>query len=87
MIIPRPQAATMGERLEMGLTIRTRDGEGLHQELRYPLMSEEEIQQKFRSLVSLRLDSDQVADLEKKIKSVEMVENVAPLIAELGLDY
>jgi tRNA(Ser,Leu) C12 N-acetylase TAN1 len=77
----------MGERLEMGLTIRTRDGEVLHQELRYPLMSEEEIQQKFRSLVSLRLDSDQVADLEKKIKSVEMVENVAPLIAELGLDY
>jgi 2-methylcitrate dehydratase PrpD len=86
-IIPRPQAATMGERLKMGLTIRTRDGEVLHQELRYPLMIEEEIQQKFRSLVSLRLDSNQVADLEKKIKSVEMVENVAPLIAELGLDY
>ena len=71
----------------MGLTIRTSHGEVLHRELRYPLMSEEEIQQKFRSLVSLRLDSDQVADLEKKIKSVEMVENVAPLIAELGLDY
>src|SRR5918999_662550 len=87
MIIPRPQTATQGERLEMGLTIRTRDGEVLHQELRYPLMSEEEIQQKFRSLVSLRLDSDQVADLEKKIKSVEMVETVAPLISEMEVAY
>jgi 2-methylcitrate dehydratase PrpD len=87
MIIPRPQAATAGERLEMDITVRTREGEVLHQELRYPLMSEEEIQQKFRNLVGMRLKGSQVADLEKKLKAVETAENVAPLIGELAIDY
>jgi 2-methylcitrate dehydratase PrpD len=87
MIIPRPQAASAGERLEMDITVRTREGEVLHQELRYPLMSEEEIQQKFRNLVGMRLKGSQVADLEKKLKAVETAENVAPLIEELAIDY
>ena len=87
MIIPRPEPASQGERMEMGITVRTRGGEALRQELRYPLMSEEEIQQKFRNLVGLRLDSPRVADLEKKLKEVETVENVAPLISELEVAY
>jgi 2-methylcitrate dehydratase PrpD len=86
-IIPRPEPATMGQRLEMGITVRTRSGEVLRQELRYPLMSEEEIQQKFRTLVGLRLDGGRVADLEKKLKGIATVGNVAPLISGLELEY
>jgi hypothetical protein len=46
-----------------------------------------ELDQKFRDLVGLRLDSSWVADLEKKLKAVEIEENVAPLIRELAIDY
>ena len=87
MIIPRPQTATQGERLDMGLTVRTRNGETLKQDLRYPLVSQEELDQKFRNLVGLRLESDRVADLEKKLKAIETAENVAPLVGELAIDY
>jgi 2-methylcitrate dehydratase PrpD len=86
-IIPRPEPATSGQRLEMGITVHTRSGEVLHQELRFPLMTEEEMQHKFRDLVSLRVDSSRVTDLERKLKSIETVDNVAPLIRELELDY
>jgi hypothetical protein len=86
-IIPRPEPASMGQRLEMGLTVRTRSGEVLRQELRYPLMTEAEIEQKFRYLVGLRLDGRRVADLDRKLKAIEAVDDVAPLIRELELDY
>jgi hypothetical protein len=86
-IIPRPEPASMGQRLEMGLTVRTRAGEVLRRELRYPLMTEAEIQQKFRYLVGLRLDSRRVADLDRKLRGIESVGNVAPLISELEVDY
>ncbi len=65
----------------------TRSGEVLRQELRYPLMTAAEIEQKFRDLVGLRLESRRVADLEGKLKAIESVENVAPLIRELELEY
>ena len=87
LIIPRAGPATMGQRLEMGITVRTRSGDTLHQDLRYPLMSEDELQQKFRSLVGLRLPPDKVADLEQKLRAVAEAENVAPLIRELEVDY
>ena len=76
----------MGQRLDMGLTVRTRSGEALRQELRYPLMTAAEIQQKFRDLVGLRLESQRVADLERQLQAIASVENVAPLIRELELD-
>jgi hypothetical protein len=59
----------------------------LRQELRYPLMTEEEIQRKFRDLVGLRPESRRVTDLERKLQAIESVGNVAPLINELELDY
>ena len=86
-IIPRPGPATTGQRLETSVTVRTRNGETLRQELRYPLMSEAEIQQKFRNLVGLRLDSDRVADLERKLMAIEAEENVASLVREFELPY
>jgi len=85
-ITPRPEPASMGQRLDMGLTVRTRSGEVLRQELRYPLMTAAEIQQKFRDLMGLRLDSRRVADLYLKLKAIESVGNVAPLIRELEVE-
>ena len=87
LIIPRAGPATVGQRLEMGITVRTRSGETLHQDLRYPLMSEDELQQKFRSLVGLRLQPNKVAELEQKLRAVAEAENVAPLIRGLEVDY
>jgi len=46
-------------------------------------MSEAEIQQKFRTLVGLRLEENRVLDLEDKLKSVEGEDDVAPLVREL----
>jgi 2-methylcitrate dehydratase PrpD len=85
-ILPRPEPASMGQRLDMGLTVRTRSGAALRQELRYPLMTAAEIAQKFRNLVGLRLESRRVADLERQLKAIESVGNVAPLIRALELD-
>ena len=73
----------MSERLEMGITVRTRSGEVIQQNLRYPLMSEQEIEQKFRTLAGLRLSASRVLDLEQKLLAVEQVENVAPLFQQL----
>ena len=85
-ILPRPEPASMGQRLDMGLTVRTRSGEALRQELRYPLMTMAEIEQKFRDLAGLRLESRQVADLERQLQAIESVEHVAPLIRALELE-
>ncbi|MBI4189179.1 MAG: MmgE/PrpD family protein [Betaproteobacteria bacterium] len=87
-IIPRPgRPAGMGERLEMGITVRTRNGETLSQKLRYPLMSEAEIKQKFRYLAGLRLDGNEVAGLEKKLMAIEAEKDVASLVRELEIPY
>ena len=87
VIVPRPELDTRGERLDIGITVRTRSGRELSQELRYPLMAEEEIEQKFRNLAGLRMGAEEVLELEKKIKNVETMSNVAPLVATLELDY
>jgi hypothetical protein len=86
-IIPRPGPATSGQRLEVGITVRTRNGETLRQDLRYPLMSAAEIQQKFRYLAGLRLDGNRVADLERKLMGIETQQDVASLVRELELPY
>ncbi len=84
-IIPRPERATKGQRLEMTVTVRTRDGATLSQELRYPLMSEAEIQQKFRTLAGLRLDSRRVEELERRLRAMETEANVAGFMSDLEL--
>ena len=86
MIIPRAGPGTQGQRLEMGITVRTGSGEVLQQNLRYPLMSEDEIQEKFRTLVGLRVSADRAMDLERKLLSVEQEENVGPLFQQLEID-
>ena len=86
MIIPRAEPGSMAERLEMGITVRTGSGEVIRQNLRYPLMSEDEIQEKFRTLVGLRVSADRVLDLEQKLLAVEQAENVAPLFQQLEIE-
>ena len=86
MIIPRAEPGSMAERLEMGITVRTGSGEVIRQNLRYPLMSEDEIQEKFRSLVGLRVSAGRVLDLEQKLLAVEQAENVAPLFQQLEIE-
>ena len=66
--------------------MRTHGGEVIQQDLCYPLMSEDELQEKFRTLVGLRLSADRVLDLEQKLLAVEQVENVAPLFQQLEVD-
>ena len=87
IIIPRPDAAGTEARLQSGVTVNTRNGEAFREDVRLPALSEEEIQQKFWDLAGLRLDNDKISDLETKLKAVETMENVAPLVAELELDY
>ena len=84
-IIPRPERATKGQRLEMTVTVRTRNGATLSQELRYPLMSEAEIQQKFRTLAGLRLDSRRVEELERRLRAMETEVDVAGFMSGLEL--
>ena len=87
LIVPRPGASTRGERLNTSLTVRTVAGETIHQELRYPLMTDGEIQQKFRDLAGLRLGPDEVLELENQILEVESTTNIAPLVSKLEIPY
>lgn len=71
----------------MGIIVRKRNGEKLSQNIRYPLMSSAEIEQKFRYLVGLRLAPDAVAALEQKLLAIESEKNVASLVSELEIPY
>jgi 2-methylcitrate dehydratase PrpD len=86
-IIPRSGPATRAQRMETALTVRTRDGKVLRQELRYPVLTEDEIQQKFRTLAGLRLDSKRVTELERKLKAIETEQNVTSVIRALEIPY
>ena len=55
------------------------------QDLRYPLMSEDEIRQKFRTLVGLRTSPEQALELERSLLAVEESDNVAPLFQQLEI--
>jgi 2-methylcitrate dehydratase PrpD len=82
-IIPRPGPATSSQRMEMSLKVRTGDGRVLSQDLRFPLMTPDEIRNKFRTLVGLRLPTARVEELERKLTNVEQEGNVATLVQGL----
>ena len=86
-LLPEPSKGSQGSRLEVTVRVRTRSGEVLNQAMRYPLMSKEELQGKFRFLAGLRLNKEKVLDLEKKLKNIESIDNVAPLFSELEIEY
>ena len=87
LIIPRPGHATRGNRLDIGLTLRTVGGQEIRQDLRYPPMDFGEIQQKFRDLAGLRLEEPEVLSLERELLEVEAADDVAPLVSRLEIPY
>ncbi len=87
LIIPRPGHATRGNRLDIGLTVRTVGGQEIRQELRYPPMDFGEIQGKFRELAGLRLEDSEVLSLERELLEVESCGDVAALVSRLEIPY
>lgn len=87
IVAPREGPAERAHRLEADMTVRTRSGDVFQQEVNYPLMTQPEIEQKFRDLVGLRLDNARTMDLDHKLKGVEKVDNVAKLVSDLGIAY
>ena len=87
IIIPREGMATRGERLNSGLIVRTIRGDVFQQELRYPIMDQEELIQKFRGLVGRRLPDTQVLELEQRLLGIEAEPDVAMLMNQLELPY
>ncbi|MFC2024789.1 MmgE/PrpD family protein [Chloroflexota bacterium] len=86
-LLPQRTQGTATSPLQMQLRIRTHNGEVLSEALPlgYPSMNEEELQCKFRTLVGLRANEKKVLDLERKLKGIEEVNNIAPVISELEL--
>ncbi len=86
-IVPRAGPSSKGSRLEMGLTVRTRNGKALGQNLRYPLMTPDEIDQKFRTLAGMRMDKAAVTTLEQRLKAVETEKDIPGLMKSMELAY
>ncbi|MFC2048455.1 hypothetical protein ACFLSK_03380, partial [Chloroflexota bacterium] len=86
-LLPHRTQGTAVSPLQMQLRIRTHNGEVMSEALPsgYPSMNEEELQCKFRTLVGLRVNEKKVLDLERKLKGIEEVNNIAPVISELEL--
>ena len=84
-LVPRQGRSHRVHRLESNMTVRTRDGREFQQVVNYPLMTPPELEQKFRSLVGLRLDETRTMDLDRKLKSVEQMDNVAQLVSDLEI--
>jgi hypothetical protein len=67
------------------MTIRTKSGDVFHQDVNYPLMTQADLEQKFHELVRLRVDEARTVELDRKLKSVEAMANVAALVADLEI--
>jgi len=86
-IVPREGPADRAHRLKAAMIVRTRDGSVFKEEVNYPLMTQPEIEQKFRDLVGLRLDNAQMLNLDRRLKGLENIDNVAKLVSDLEIAY
>ena len=87
LIIPRPGHSPRGDRLDIGLTVRTTGGQEISQDLRYPPMDFGEIQQKFRALAGLRMAHSDILALEQQLLDVAATPDIAPLVSALEMPY
>lgn len=55
------------------------------QDVNYPLMTQADLEQKFRQLVGFGLDNARTMDLDRKLKAVEQMANVAALVSDLEI--
>ena len=88
-LVPREGINLAGRswRTKAGMTVRTRDGSEYQTEANHPLMTQSDIEQKFRDLVGLRLDKARTLDIDRKLKEVEAIYNVAKLVSDLEIAY
>lgn len=86
-IVPREGPTARAHRLQANMTVRTTGGGVFQQEVNYPLMTQPEIEQKFRELVGMRLDSATTMELDRKLKAIETMDNVATLVSALEIAY
>ncbi len=82
-----PGADNRAHRLQAGITVRTVDGKTYQQQASYPLMTQEELEHKFKALAGLRLDAAKTAALDRKLKDVAGMDNVAKLVSDLQIAY
>ena len=87
ILVPRAGPSVRAHRLEAKMTVRTRDGRVLQQEVNYPLMTPSELEQKFRALVGFRLGDARTLDLDRKLKGILQADNVANLVSDLEIAY
>jgi 2-methylcitrate dehydratase PrpD len=85
-IVPREGPAARAHRLQANVTVRTRSGEVFQQEANYPLMTQPELEQKFRELVGTRLDKARADDLDRKLKDIPQIDDVGKLVSDLGVN-
>lgn len=83
--VPRTKSNSRSGRLTTGLLVRLKVGTEYREESKYPLMTQDEIQHKFRNLAGLRLEHDDVMKLERDLLAVESMEDVSPLVKQLGM--
>ena len=84
-LVPRQSITGRVWRLKAGMTVRTRNGGAHDIETDHPLMTTPEIEQKFRDLAGLRLDQARRTELERKLKTIESIDNVAKLVSDLEI--
>ena len=66
------------------VTIRTRAGRALTEEVRHRPMTQEELDLKFAELVTPRFGSDKCARVGKSLKALESAASVKAVVQELG---
>jgi 2-methylcitrate dehydratase PrpD len=86
-IMPRKGPAQRAHRLQADMTVRTRSGGVFQLAAEYPLMTQSDLDRKFNELAGMRLDQARVAELDRKLKGVELMGNVAGLVGELQMPY
>lgn len=84
-IVPREGPSSRAHRLQANMTVRTRNGGVFQEQVSYPLMTQPELEHKFRELVGMRLDNAKTMDLDRKLKRVEQMDNVAKLVSDLAM--
>ena len=86
-IVPRKGPQQRVHRLQADVTVRTRGGGVFQLAGEYPLMTKADLELKFHELAGMRLDKARITDLDRKLKGIEQMDNVANLVSDLEMSY
>ena len=84
-IVPRTGPSLRAHRLQADMTVRTRGGGVFQLAVDYPLMTQADLERKFFELAGMRMDKARIMDLDRKLKGVEQMDNVAKLVEALEI--